>query len=126
MIFEIDGAVEWSSTPTVRLIGRLPEVQAVEMLDRQLVRHRAGLGGDPMLQPRRSLDLAQGILIGLRRCTTEAAFDELVTVAHKHGVSVSAIAAALVGLAARNVDGTESDRDALAVAHLAWGDLVDE
>lgn len=95
------------------------------MLDRQVIRHRAGLGRDPMLQPRRSLDLAQGILIGLRRCTTEAAFDELVTVAHKHGASVSAVASALVTLTTRTVDETDSDRDALAIAHLAWGDLVD-
>jgi ANTAR domain len=77
-----------------------------------------------MLQARRSLDLAQGILIGLRRCTTEDAFDELVTVAHKHSVSVSALASALVTLGTGTADEPESDRDALAVAHLAWGDLV--
>jgi hypothetical protein len=102
------------------------QIQADVMPDRQLIRHGAGLGRDPMLQPRRSLDLAQGILIGLRRCTTEATFDELVTVAHKHGVSVSAVASALVTLATRTADETDSDRDAPAVAHLAWGDLVDD
>jgi hypothetical protein len=95
------------------------------MPDRQLIRHGAGLGRDPMLQARRSLDLAQGILIGLRRCTTEGAFDELVTVAHKHSVSVSALASALVTLGTGTVDERESDRDALAVAHLAWGDLIE-
>jgi hypothetical protein len=94
------------------------------MPERQLIRHRAGLGRDSMLQPRRALDLAQGVLVGLRRCTTEAAFDELVTVAHKHGVSVSAVAAALVTLATRTDPEAESDRAAAAVAHLAWGDLV--
>jgi AmiR/NasT family two-component response regulator len=95
------------------------------MPDRQLVRLRAALGRDPMLQARRSLDLAQGILIGLRRCTTEAAFDELVTVAHKHAVSVSAVASALVTLTTGTGDEPDSDRDALAVAHLAWRDLLD-
>jgi hypothetical protein len=79
-----------------------------------------------MLQPRRSLDLAQGILIALRRYTTEAAFDELVAVAHQHGASVSAVASALVTMATRTAAGTDSDRDALAVAHLAWGDFVDD
>ncbi|MDT5077278.1 MAG: hypothetical protein QOJ80_1915 [Mycobacterium sp.] len=78
-----------------------------------------------MLQPRRALDLAQGILIGLRRCTTEAAFDELVAVAHKHGVSVSTVAAALVTLTTRTADDSDADTDALAVAELAWGRLVD-
>jgi hypothetical protein len=79
-----------------------------------------------MLQGRRALDLAQGILIGLRRCTTEAAFDELVTVAHRHGVSVSAVASALMMLATRTAAEADSDRDALVVARLAWGDLVDD
>jgi len=114
------------STLNVRLIGAVPQIQADVMPDRQLIRHRPGLGRDPMLQPRRSLDLAQGILIGLRRCTTEAAFDELVTVAHKHGLLVSAVASALVTLATKTADEPDSDRDALAVARLAWGDLVDD
>jgi hypothetical protein len=112
-------------TRNVRLIGRVSEIQADAMSDRLVVRHRAGLGRDPTLQARRSLDLAQGILIGLRRCTTEAAFDELVTVAHKHSVSVSAVASALVTMATETADETDSDRDALAVAHVAWGDLID-
>jgi ANTAR domain-containing protein len=96
------------------------------MLDRQFIRHRAGLGRDPMLQPRRALDLAQGILIGLRRCTTEAAFDELVTVAHKHGVLVSSVAAALVTLTTGTASESHQDPDALAIARLAWDDLLDD
>lgn len=46
------------------------------------------------------------------------------TVAHKHGVSVSTAAAALGTLTTRTVD--DSDADALAVADLAWGRLVDD
>jgi len=50
----------------------------------------------------------------------------LVTVAHKHGASVSTVASGLVTLATKTANETDSDHDALAVAHLAWGDLVDD
>jgi ANTAR domain len=48
---------------------------------------------------RRVLDTAEGILIGLRRCDTDAALQELVTASRTHGVAVFAIASALVDLA---------------------------
>ena len=47
----------------------------------------------------RILDTARGILIGLRRCRSDAAFDELHTAALRHRVPVFAMAWALVHLA---------------------------
>ena len=48
---------------------------------------------------RRVLDTAVGILVGLRGCTPDAAFRELLGVAERHAVPVFAVAAALVDLA---------------------------
>ncbi|WP_162936201.1 ANTAR domain-containing protein [Mycobacterium avium] len=47
----------------------------------------------------RILDTARGILIGLRRCPSEAALDELHSAALRHKVPVFAMAWALVHLA---------------------------
>jgi hypothetical protein len=52
---------------------------------------------------RRVLDTAEGILIGLRRCDTDAALQELVTASRTHGVAVLAIASALVGADKRQI-----------------------
>lgn len=91
------------------------------MPDRNLILNRASLGRDRTLQGRRILDLAQGILIGFQRYRTEAAFAELVSVAHKHDVTVSALAAAVVALTTGTVGETDVPREALAVAELVWG-----
>jgi hypothetical protein len=71
------------------------------------------LGRDRTLEGRRGVDLAEGILIGLRRYRTRAAFAELVDVALRHGSSVSALASALVGLAIGDIDAAQfhSGRD---------------
>ena len=42
--------------------------------------------GPPQQQGSRSLDVAKGILVGLRRCEPDAAFYELVAVAHRYQV----------------------------------------
>src|SRR4051794_22177041 len=47
----------------------------------------------------RILDTARGILIGVRRCPSESAFDELHSAAQRHRVPVFAMAWALVHLA---------------------------
>ena len=72
------------------------------------------------------LDLAQGILIGFRRYRPEAAFEELVTVAHQHDVSVSALAAALVAVATGTTQDSGVPGDAVAVADMAWGQQFSE
>src|SRR6202047_2120604 len=51
-------------------------------------------------QSGRILDTARGILIGLRRCRSEAAFQELLVADQRHKVPVFAMAWALVHLTA--------------------------
>ena len=67
---------------------------------------------------RQVIDIAVGILIGLRGCSRREAFDELVRVMNQTGVGVGSLAAGLVALAA----GTSSSRH--AEAFTVWGDLI--
>jgi hypothetical protein len=70
----------------------------------------------------RILDTARGILIGLRRCRPENAFDELHSAARRHRVPVYAMAWALVHLAGEG--GTSHDfADAQSAARREWGQL---
>jgi ANTAR domain len=73
---------------------------------------------------RRILDKAEGILIGLRRCSTAAAFDELIGAAQRHGIPVFTLAWALVNLA----NGEEKPRRSIPAAQSAardeWGRLL--
>ncbi|MCW2653727.1 MAG: putative RNA-binding protein [Mycobacterium sp.] len=69
----------------------------------------------------RMLDRAEGILVGLRRCRVESAFDEIVGASQQHVVPALRVARALVELA----EGREpSDLDAAAVAREKWGHLL--
>ena len=52
----------------------------------------------PDPQGGRMLDTALGILIGLRRCRSEAAFQELLAAAQRHRVPICAMAWGLVHL----------------------------
>ena len=70
----------------------------------------------------RILDTARGILIGLRRCPSQAAFDELHTAAVRHKVPVFAMAWALVHLAGDG-EKTPSFVDAQSAARHEWGPL---
>jgi len=70
----------------------------------------------------RIVDTARGILIGLRRCPSEAAFDELHSAAIRHKVPVFAIAWALVHLAGQG-EKTPSFTDAQSAARHEWGSL---
>ncbi|WP_328358153.1 ANTAR domain-containing protein [Mycobacterium sp. NBC_00419] len=47
---------------------------------------------------RRVIDLATGILVGLRGCSEQEAFAELVAAVHRTGVGLGAIARALVAI----------------------------
>jgi hypothetical protein len=80
------------------------------------------------LQDRRSLDLAEGILIALRRCNVEAAFHELLGAAQKHCVPVSTIASALVDLASGSRHDSFSHPTSAArfAAAAEWGELLKE
>jgi hypothetical protein len=67
---------------------------------------------------RQIIDIAVGILIGLRGCTRTEAFDELVRVVHQTGLGLGAAAGGLVAVAS----GTASAQH--AEAFTVWGDLV--
>jgi hypothetical protein len=67
------------------------------------------------------LDRAEGILLGLRRCSIDAAFNEIVEVSRRHGVPALRVSRALVKLAeGRDPD----DADAAAVARQEWSSLL--
>jgi hypothetical protein len=70
----------------------------------------------------RILDTARGILIGLRRCHSESAMDELHSAALRHKVPVFAMAWALVHLAGNGAK-TPSFVDAQSAARHEWGPL---
>lgn len=67
---------------------------------------------------RQIIDIAVGILIGLRGYSRRDAFDELVRVVHQTGIGLGSLAAGLVAVAS----GSSSADHAEASA--AWGDLI--
>jgi hypothetical protein len=89
------------------------------------VRHYFPFGYSPgVLDGRRMLDLAEGVLMGLRRYSSSAAFEELVCVAGRYGLSVSVVAAALVGLAGGDTDAAELNSAAALAVDLEWSQLL--
>jgi hypothetical protein len=73
-------------------------------------------GGDTS---RRVIDVAIGILVGLRGCSDQEAFDELVRVVHQTGIGIGRLAAGLVAVAS----GTSSSEH--AEAFTVWGELIE-
>ncbi|MGZ7022414.1 MAG: ANTAR domain-containing protein [Ilumatobacteraceae bacterium] len=67
---------------------------------------------------RRIIDVAVGILVGLRGCSQREAFEELVRVVNLSGVGIGSIASGLVALA------SGSSSAAHSAAFTAWGELV--
>jgi hypothetical protein len=78
-------------------------------------------GVDDSMARARTLHLAEGILIGLRRCSPEQAITELVSAGRDAGLSTYALARGLVA-AAGGRDGIASD-PAARVAEHRWGAL---
>lgn len=72
----------------------------------------------------RILDTAKGILIGLRRCPSEAAFHELLGAARRHQMPVFAMAWALVHLADGGQKSAHTSADAESAARDEWGQLL--
>lgn len=72
-------------------------------------------------QATREIDTAVGILVGWRRSSTHAAFQELVSVGERHGVPIFALAEALVSLASRDADNQTTDTAAQLAAAREWG-----
>ena len=93
------------------------------MFDRTLSHNRLGSGRGRAPEGRRVLDLAEGVLIGVRRYSAEA-FGELVAVAHRHDITVSAAAAALVEMATGVTDTGDVYPVQLAIAQHEWGSLL--
>jgi hypothetical protein len=68
---------------------------------------------------RRVIDVATGILIGLRGCSDHEAFDELVRVVHQTGVGIGRLAAGLVALASGSPPTDHAE------AFAVWGELFE-
>lgn len=69
---------------------------------------------------RRVIDLAIGVLVGLRGCSEREAFAELVAVVQHTGVGLVSIARALVAIAGPSSDSVPHQ----AAAFDAWADLL--
>jgi hypothetical protein len=67
---------------------------------------------------RRVIDVATGILVGLRGCSDREAFDELVRVVHQTGVGIGRLADGLVALASGSASAEQAE------AFTVWGELV--
>lgn len=67
---------------------------------------------------RREIDVAVGILVGLRGCPERAAFDELVGVVRDTGLGIGGIATGLVALASGASSAGHDE------AFAAWGELI--
>ena len=67
---------------------------------------------------RQVIDVAVGILVGLRGCARADAFDELVRVVHQTGIVLGAIASGLVAVASGSSSADHAE------AFSAWGDLI--
>jgi hypothetical protein len=69
---------------------------------------------------RRVIDIAVGVLVGLRGYTEGKAFDELVEAVHSTGIGVGSLAAALIALVGGRSDKTPYQAEALDF----WGEIV--
>jgi hypothetical protein len=69
---------------------------------------------------RRVIDLATGILVGLRGCSEREAFAELVAVVQHTGIGLGSIARALVAIAGSPGDSVPHQAEAFD----AWADLL--
>ncbi|MDA2890199.1 ANTAR domain-containing protein [Mycolicibacterium sp. BiH015] len=67
---------------------------------------------------RQIIDVAVGILIGLRGCARTEAFEELVRVVHQTGIGLGAIASGLVAVASGSSSADHAE------AFSAWGELI--
>jgi hypothetical protein len=67
---------------------------------------------------RRKVDVAVGILVGLRGYTEGDAFDELVGVVNRTGLGIFSVAASLTAIAAGSSSAADSE------AFNAWGELI--
>jgi len=69
---------------------------------------------------RKVIDLAIGILVGLRGCSPDEAFAELVRVVHRTGIGIGSLTGALVDLA----NGSSGSSAEHIEVFNAWGELI--
>lgn len=69
---------------------------------------------------RRVIDVAVGVLVGLRGYSEREAFDELVQGVRDTGVGIGSLAAALIALVGGRTTTTSHQAEALDV----WGDML--
>lgn len=67
---------------------------------------------------RRTVDVAVGILVGLRGYSAREAFHELVDVVNRTGLGIFGVAASLTAIATGSSSADDSE------AFNAWGDLI--
>jgi hypothetical protein len=72
-------------------------------------------------QASRALDTAVGILVGWRRCSTQAAFRELLGASERHEVPMFKLASALVALASGDAESEVGVSAARLAAEKEWG-----
>ena len=73
------------------------------------------------MEGRRIFDTALGILIGLRRCSSDAAFHELLGAAQRNGFPAFPMAWALVHLAGGGTESAQTFSAAQSAARREWG-----
>jgi hypothetical protein len=78
------------------------------------------LARHPEFASRSVIDVAVGVLVALRRCSEEKAFEEIAHAVHETGVPLGATAQALVSLATATSDQSPHQAEALRL----WGDLL--
>ena len=75
-----------------------------------------------MVEETRMQQCAQGVLVGLKRCTLDAAYGEIAQASRRHHLDSERVARALVRLA-QDIN-PEADSNATAVARFEWGALL--
>ncbi len=75
-----------------------------------------------MVEETRMQQCAQGVLVGLKRCTLDAASGEIAQASRRHHLDSERVAQALVRLA-QDIN-PEADSNATAVARFEWGALL--
>ena len=78
--------------------------------------------GAGQMKATRLIDTAVGILIGWRRCSTQAAFRELLTASERHQVPLFAMAGALVNVASKHANPQAANVAAERAAERQWAE----
>ena len=73
---------------------------------------------DPL--SRHVIDVAIGVLMGLRRCSERQAFNEIAAAVSETGVSLGSICRGLIELASRTTNSFDNRSEVVDL----WGDLV--